>query len=336
MIASIHAATLRGAGPRGHLEVHVGYGLPAFTVVGLPDESCREARDRVRAAIPRPGSPGPRGRSPSTSLHRTSARPAPASTSPSRSASLVATEMIPTDAIEGLAFAGELGLDGTSGRPRRRPDRRASAPSTTGGARPRCRRGSGRRARGRPVSTLRELVPALIGDARGPTRRGACHVRRARARPTSPTSRDSRPPAWRSRSRPPAATTCCWSGRPARARRCSPDGCPACCPTSRRRRAADDDDPLGRRGALPEGGLVRRPPFRAPHHTSSLGSLVGGGTPAATGRDLPRPPRRPVPRRDGPVRAEGARRPARSARGRARSWSDGSSRSGSRCPPASS
>jgi len=29
---------------------------------------------------------------------------------------------------------------------------------------------------------------------------------------------------------------------------------------------------------LPPGGLVRRPPFRAPHHTSSVVSLVGGGS----------------------------------------------------------
>ena len=29
---------------------------------------------------------------------------------------------------------------------------------------------------------------------------------------------------------------------------------------------------------LPAGGLVRRPPFRAPHHSSSMVSLVGGGS----------------------------------------------------------
>ena len=29
---------------------------------------------------------------------------------------------------------------------------------------------------------------------------------------------------------------------------------------------------------LPPDGLLRRPPFRSPHHTSSVGSLVGGGS----------------------------------------------------------
>ncbi|MFQ5556819.1 MAG: YifB family Mg chelatase-like AAA ATPase [Acidimicrobiales bacterium] len=29
---------------------------------------------------------------------------------------------------------------------------------------------------------------------------------------------------------------------------------------------------------LPPGGLMRRPPFRAPHHSASMASLVGGGT----------------------------------------------------------
>ena len=29
---------------------------------------------------------------------------------------------------------------------------------------------------------------------------------------------------------------------------------------------------------LPRGGLVRRPPFRAPHHAASAVSLIGGGT----------------------------------------------------------
>ena len=33
------------------VEVDIANGLPAFSIVGLPDAACRESQDRVRAAI---------------------------------------------------------------------------------------------------------------------------------------------------------------------------------------------------------------------------------------------------------------------------------------------
>ncbi|MBW3645579.1 MAG: ATP-binding protein [Actinobacteria bacterium] len=52
MLATIASATLLGVEGRPvSVEVHVSAGLPGFTVVGLPDAACREARDRVRAAL---------------------------------------------------------------------------------------------------------------------------------------------------------------------------------------------------------------------------------------------------------------------------------------------
>jgi magnesium chelatase family protein len=39
------------AAPEVTVEVHLAAGLPAFTLVGLPDTEVKEARDRVRAAI---------------------------------------------------------------------------------------------------------------------------------------------------------------------------------------------------------------------------------------------------------------------------------------------
>ena len=52
MLASIPSATLLGVdGHRVTVEVHVAVGLPSFTLVGLPDAACREARERVRAAF---------------------------------------------------------------------------------------------------------------------------------------------------------------------------------------------------------------------------------------------------------------------------------------------
>ena len=44
-------AQLGIAAPEVRVEVHISGGLPAFTVVGLPETAVREARDRVRSAI---------------------------------------------------------------------------------------------------------------------------------------------------------------------------------------------------------------------------------------------------------------------------------------------
>lgn len=44
-------AQLGISAPRVRVEVHISNGLPAFTVVGLPETVVREARDRVRSAI---------------------------------------------------------------------------------------------------------------------------------------------------------------------------------------------------------------------------------------------------------------------------------------------
>src|SRR5438552_3769352 len=52
MIAKVDSACLIGMeAARVHVEVSLAKGLPSFSIVGLPDASVREARDRVVAAI---------------------------------------------------------------------------------------------------------------------------------------------------------------------------------------------------------------------------------------------------------------------------------------------
>lgn len=52
MLAALHSSTLVGvAAERVRVEADVAFGLPGFTMVGLPDASVRESRDRVRSAI---------------------------------------------------------------------------------------------------------------------------------------------------------------------------------------------------------------------------------------------------------------------------------------------
>jgi len=52
VLAIIPSATLLGVEGRPvTVEVHVSNGLPAFTIVGLPDKACQEAKERVRSGI---------------------------------------------------------------------------------------------------------------------------------------------------------------------------------------------------------------------------------------------------------------------------------------------
>src|SRR5256714_14680402 len=51
-VATVASRALSGVqAPEVTVEVHLGPGLPAFHIVGLPDAEGREARDRVRAAL---------------------------------------------------------------------------------------------------------------------------------------------------------------------------------------------------------------------------------------------------------------------------------------------
>jgi magnesium chelatase family protein len=113
VLASVRSAVLRGVD--GHIvtvEVHVARGLPGYTVVGLPDAAGRESRERVRAAYMSCGFEWPQ--------KRVTVNLAPADVRKTGSALelavavavMTADELLPADALDGLAILGELGLDG--------------------------------------------------------------------------------------------------------------------------------------------------------------------------------------------------------------------------------
>ena len=114
MLGLVPSATLLGVD--GHVvtvEVHVSSGLPSFTVVGSPDAACREASGRVRAAMLSTGCRWPMQRV-TVNLAPPSLRKIGAGLDLAIAvAVLVATEQVPQQAVDGRAFIGELGLDGT-------------------------------------------------------------------------------------------------------------------------------------------------------------------------------------------------------------------------------
>jgi magnesium chelatase family protein len=114
MYAHIHSATLLGA--QGHplvVEAHIGKGIPGFTIVGLPDESCRESRDRVRAALLSSDLPWPNKRVTINLVGSGERKGGAALDLAIAIALLVAQELLPQSAVNECAFIGELGLDGS-------------------------------------------------------------------------------------------------------------------------------------------------------------------------------------------------------------------------------
>lgn len=94
------------------VQVQIGSGLPAFTVVGLPDKAITEARERVRSALGALGLALP--------PKRITVNLAPADLQkegshfdlPIALGLLVAMGALPSDAVEGVLALGELALDG--------------------------------------------------------------------------------------------------------------------------------------------------------------------------------------------------------------------------------
>ena len=114
MLAIITAATLLGV--EGHevgVEAHVARGLPAFTIVGLPDAACREARDRVRAAVQSSELAWPQTRITVNLAPSSIAKVGTGLDLGIAVGVLTATGVVPGDATTGWAFLGELGLDGS-------------------------------------------------------------------------------------------------------------------------------------------------------------------------------------------------------------------------------
>jgi magnesium chelatase family protein len=114
ILASSRTFTLDGISARPvRVEVDVRRGLPAFSVVGLPDTAVREARERVRAAITNCGFEFP--------LRRIVANLAPASVRkagpgldlPMAAALLTASGQLTWPEPRRLAMNGELALDGS-------------------------------------------------------------------------------------------------------------------------------------------------------------------------------------------------------------------------------
>ena len=113
-VAQAHGAVCVGmTGQVIEVQVHISNGLPGMTIVGLPDTSINESRDRVRSAVVNSGFDWPTGRitvglSPAFEHKRGSGLDFAVAM-----AVLAGSEAVTDRQVSGSVFVGELGLDGS-------------------------------------------------------------------------------------------------------------------------------------------------------------------------------------------------------------------------------
>ncbi|MGH9135484.1 MAG: YifB family Mg chelatase-like AAA ATPase, partial [Acidimicrobiales bacterium] len=284
MLACIPSATLLGAkGLAVRVEAHVTTGLPGMTLVGQPDTTCREGLHRVKAAFTtvRLGWPS----------KRITLNLAPAGVRKLGSALdlaiavgvLVASDVLRPESVAGLAFLGELGLDGSVRTvPGVVPMVAAVEPDAAGVVVPaaafhEAMLVAGDRAR--PVERLDQLVDVLRGELPWPD---PPPRPRGDAEASEPDLADVRGHAVARKALEVAAAGghhLLLVGPPGAGKTMLARRLPGLLPSLTADAALEATCVHSAAGLpLPADGLLRRPPFRAPHHTASGASLIGGGT----------------------------------------------------------
>ena len=269
------------------VQVQLAQGLPAFLVVGLPDKAVAESKERVRAALTAIGLSLPPKRvivnlAPADLLKEGSHFDLPIALGV-----LAAMEVIPRDAIAEFAALGELALDGTLA-----PVAGVLPAAIGAGARELgliCPGPQGPEAAW--AGTVEVLapadLPALINHFAG---------RQLLTAPALPPA-DSEP--WRGpdlaevRGQESAkraleiaaagALNLLMVGPPGAGKSMLAARLPGLLPDLTPAEALEVSLVHSVAGMLSGGKLIRRPPFRDPHHSASVPALVGGGHRAKPG-----------------------------------------------------
>ncbi len=285
-VATVASRALAGIdAPEVTVEVHLGPGLPAFHIVGLPDAEVREARDRVRAALNHVHFEFP--------ARRITVNLAPAELPKDSSrfdlpialGILAASGQLPLESMNGMEFAGELSLTGEL-----RPVRGALAMALSArragrafllpdGNAPQAALAEG--ARILPARTLLEVVAHLAGEA--PLLEYVAQPRAALA--TYPDFSDVKGQQQVKRALEVAAAGChslLMVGPPGAGKSMLAARFPGILPELSEAEALE----VAAIHSVSNGGFEAQRwgerPFRAPHHSASGPALVGGG-------NLPRP-----------------------------------------------
>lgn len=284
MLAVLKSCTLSGyEGVLTLVEVNVARGFPHFDIVGLADTAVKESKERVRAALANNGFKLPSERITVNLAPAAIQKHGPGLDVPIALGILAASGQIPaTDRLIGTMMAGELSLDGII-----RPVRGvlpmaivASRNRLAAMAAPRENAAEGAAIQAVqvvPVSDLKELVAWC---------KGLIDIEPASVPAKIAGLRQSGNLAWvkgqlgAKRALEVAAAgghNLLMVGPPGSGKTMLANCLPSILPPLEPEQSLEVSQIYSVAGLLPQGGLITEPPFRSPHHSASLGGIVGGG-----------------------------------------------------------
>jgi len=267
-------------------QVQMASGLPAFTVVGLPDKAVGESRERVRAALGALGLALPPKRITVNLAPADLAKEGSHFDLPIALGLLVAMGVLPGDEIAGYVALGELSLDG-----RLTPVAGvlpAALHALAGGRGlicPAAQGGEAAWADGLEVLAPESLV-ALVNHFKGSQVLSPPEPAMAEADAPAPDLRDIKGQETAKRALEVAAAgghNLLMIGPPGAGKSMLAQRLPGILPPLDPAEALEVSMVHSVAGKLEQGRLLRRRPFRDPHHSASLPALVGGGLRAKPG-----------------------------------------------------